>query len=163
MLNCFPQSHKTNFDAMVHGYRMACDAYQPGAIIETARQFMKGRVESQSRDFAPTPAAFADEAKRVNGQFNGLERKSAEEQRTRRLEALVKTNRISHQPEKTPESKARVAAMVKGVKGMGSGVPNFNTGSIEERKAKAEKYNREKAESAESLQRMKIERAQARG
>lgn len=142
---------------------MACDAYQPGAIIETARQFMKGRIEGQSRDFAPTPAAFADEVCRVNDLFIGLERKSAEEQRTRRLEALVSTNRLPHHAEKSPESKARVAAMVAKRNGMGSGVPNFKTGTTEERQAKAEKYNRERAEDKKGWAQKLTERAQGRG
>jgi len=142
---------------------MACDAYQPGAVIETARQFMKGRIEGQSRDFAPTPAAFADEVCRVNELYNGLERKSVEEQRTRYLKSLVKTNRISHQTEKSSESKARVAAMVEKVHGMGSGVPNLKTGSIEERKAKAEKYNQERADAKDRWARKLVERQQGRG
>lgn len=160
MLNCFPQSHKANFDAIMHGFSVACEKFETGAIKDIANKYFCGSIPGQSKTFAPSPAEFASEVSKVNLEYDGMERRSAIEQRNRYLESQLGINsKQSEHRQKTPESKARVAAFVEEFKragAVGSDVPNFSAGTIEERQDKVAKYNEEGRVSREKMAQLLI-------
>lgn len=161
MLKIFPQSVVTDYDTMMEGYEEACEGIQDGAIVEMASRYVKGTVPEQSRKFAPPPPEFAHEAKKIDAEYDGHEKRSLEVQRNRNIKAMLENNSRRIEYRKTEESKARVKAMLKKA-GTGS-FPKLQGKTIEQTRENVDRYNKERAEFKERFQRMKIERAQGRG
>ncbi|TGQ11206.1 hypothetical protein EN858_14890 [Mesorhizobium sp. M4B.F.Ca.ET.215.01.1.1] len=63
MLEGFPLT-AGNPDLTISAFELAIQGLSPAAIIEAARRFNAGLVEGQSADYAPTPARFAQEARK---------------------------------------------------------------------------------------------------
>lgn len=127
-------------------FELALVEFHDGAIVEVSQRYAVGRDDRQDKQYGPSLAQFMVEIRRENGNWNGSTRVTSDEQRTRNIQALLSNNPKPRASEKTEASKKRVAAMAAKATGMGTGLPNFNTGTIEERIAKCEKFNREKQE-----------------
>lgn len=162
MLAVFPTRADTDYRLVLAKFKEAMANYQDKAIQAVAKRFSEGSDDRPlaQKQFAPSLAQFTQAVKVENPNWDGDVRITGEEQQMRNIRAMLEDDKKYASTEKTEESKARVAAMVKKVKAMGSGVPNFNTGTIEERKAKAEKYNRERAEGRKRWARLVAERKQ---
>lgn len=164
MLLVFPTRPDTDYRMVLEKFKVAMADYQDGAICAVARRFSEGFDDRPlaQKQFAPSLAQFTQAVKAENPNWDGDVRITGDEQQMRNIRAMLADNRKYAPTERTLESKARVAAMVKQVKVMGSGVPNFNTGTIEERRAKSEKFNRDRRESKKRMARLLAERKQGR-
>jgi len=63
MLNAFPQSQSTNPDVLLRTFSAVLGDVTPEAITEAAQRFVSGKVEGQSKTFAPAVAEFVAEAR----------------------------------------------------------------------------------------------------
>lgn len=64
VLNGFPQGRGTDPQALLYAFQMALEGVSSDAIIDTARRYNEGSIEGQSTEYAPSPAAFAKEARK---------------------------------------------------------------------------------------------------
>lgn len=64
LLNGFPQARDTDPSGLLYSFGLAVEGLSTEAIVDAARRYGTGRVEGQSTEYAPSPAAFAQEARR---------------------------------------------------------------------------------------------------
>jgi len=64
LLNAFPQARDTDPKGLLYAFQIALEGVSTQAITDMARRYIAGAVEGQSTDYAPSPAAFAKEARK---------------------------------------------------------------------------------------------------
>lgn len=64
LLNAFPQARDTDPKGLLYAFGIALEGLSTEAIIDASRRYIAGKVEGQSKDYAPTAAQFADEARK---------------------------------------------------------------------------------------------------
>lgn len=64
LLNAFPQARDTDPKGLLYAFGIALEGLSTEAIIDASRRYIAGKVDGQSKDYAPTAAQFADEARR---------------------------------------------------------------------------------------------------
>lgn len=63
LLNAFPQARDTDPRGLLYAFGVALEGVSTEAIIQAARRYIGGNVPGQDKNYAPTAAQFAEEAR----------------------------------------------------------------------------------------------------